>query len=73
LRPEVVALVRQLRRKRPKGGQRSLREISAELAQRGIFNERGQPFSAVSINSMLVREYRIIIAYVSFKKRTEGE
>ena len=32
LRPELVALVRQLRRKRPKGGQRSLRDISAELA-----------------------------------------
>jgi DNA invertase Pin-like site-specific DNA recombinase len=55
LRPELVALVRQLRRHRPKGGQRSLREISAELAQRGIFNERGQPFSAASINSMLSR------------------
>ena len=35
LRPELVALVRRLRRKRPKGGQRSLREIAAELAQRG--------------------------------------
>jgi DNA invertase Pin-like site-specific DNA recombinase len=35
LRPELVAFVRQLRRKRPKGGQRSLREIAAELAQRG--------------------------------------
>jgi DNA invertase Pin-like site-specific DNA recombinase len=32
LHPELVALVRQLRRKRPKGGQRSLRGISAELA-----------------------------------------
>jgi DNA invertase Pin-like site-specific DNA recombinase len=53
LRPELVALVRQLRRKRPKGGQRSLRDISAELVQRGIMNERGRPFSAVSINSML--------------------
>jgi DNA invertase Pin-like site-specific DNA recombinase len=53
LRPELVALVRQLRRKRPKGGQRSLREISAELAARGIMNERGKPFSAASINSML--------------------
>jgi DNA invertase Pin-like site-specific DNA recombinase len=53
LRPELVALVRQLRRRRPKGGQRSLREISAELAQRGHLNERGQPFSAASINSML--------------------
>jgi len=39
---------------RPKGGQRSLREISAELAQRGIMNERGVPFSAASINSMLL-------------------
>ena len=28
--------------KRPKGGQRSLRDISAELAQRGHLNERGQ-------------------------------
>jgi hypothetical protein len=43
---ELVALVRQLRRKRPKGGQRSLREISAVLAARGHLNERGQPFSA---------------------------
>jgi hypothetical protein len=30
-----------------------LREIAAELAQRGIMNERGVPFSAASINSML--------------------
>jgi hypothetical protein len=51
LHPEVV--VRQLRRRRPKGGQRSLREISAEFAVRGHLNERGQPFSAASINSML--------------------
>jgi hypothetical protein len=29
LRPELVALVRQLRRRRPKGGQRSLRDIAA--------------------------------------------
>jgi DNA invertase Pin-like site-specific DNA recombinase len=51
--PELVALVRQLRRRRPKGGQRSLREISSELAARGHLNERGQPFSAASIASML--------------------
>ena len=31
----------------------TLRDISAELAQRGIFNERVQPFSAASINSMV--------------------
>jgi hypothetical protein len=53
LRPELVAMVRHLRRRRPKGGQRSLRDISAELAQRGIMNERGKPFSAASISSML--------------------
>jgi DNA invertase Pin-like site-specific DNA recombinase len=47
--PELVALVHQLRRRRSKGGQRSLREISAELAQRGIMNERGRPYSAASI------------------------
>jgi hypothetical protein len=44
-----------LRRKRPKGGQRSLRDISAELAARGHLNERGQPFSAASIKSMLLK------------------
>jgi DNA invertase Pin-like site-specific DNA recombinase len=53
LRPEVVALVRQLRRRRPKGGQRSLRDIAAELAARGHLNERGVPYSAASINAML--------------------
>jgi hypothetical protein len=53
LHPKLVAPVRQLRRQRPKGGQRSLREISAELATRGHLSERGVPFSAASINSML--------------------
>lgn len=53
--PEMVALVRQLRRKRPKGGQRSLREISAELASAGHLNENGSPYSAASIRSMLRR------------------
>jgi DNA invertase Pin-like site-specific DNA recombinase len=53
LNPALVALVRQLRRRRPKGGQRSLREISTELAARGLMNERGNAFSAASIASML--------------------
>ena len=52
-RPEVVALVRQLRRRRPKGGQRSLREISAELTRLGHLNERGAPYAAMSIKAML--------------------
>jgi hypothetical protein len=41
LRPDVVTLARRLRRKRPKGGQRSLRDVAAELAQRGHLNEQG--------------------------------
>jgi DNA invertase Pin-like site-specific DNA recombinase len=53
LRPELVALVRQLRRRRPKGGQRSLRAISAELAARGFLNENDRPFAAASVKSML--------------------
>ena len=54
LRPDVVTLARRLRRKRPKGGQRSLRDVAAELAQRGHLNEQGRPFSAASVRSMLM-------------------
>ena len=53
LNPEMVALARQLRRKRPKGGQRSLREISRELAAAGYLNEQGRPFAPNSIRNML--------------------
>ena len=53
VRPEVVALVRQLRRKRPKAGQRSLREIADELTRRGHLNQNGRPFAAMSIRNML--------------------
>jgi DNA invertase Pin-like site-specific DNA recombinase len=52
-RPEVVALARRLRRRRPKGGQLSLRGVSSELAARGFLNERGKPYAAKSIASML--------------------
>ena len=52
-RPEVVALARKLRRRRPKGGQLSLRSVSSELAAKGFLNERGKPFAAKSIASML--------------------
>src|SRR5215467_12360278 len=41
-RPEAVALARQLRRRRPKGGRRSLRQIAKELAAQGFLNERGK-------------------------------
>jgi hypothetical protein len=53
--PKLVALVRQLRRRRPKGGQRSLREVAAELERLGYVNQRGKRFSAASVQSMLVR------------------
>ena len=52
-RPEVVALTRKLRRRRPKGGQLSLREVSKELAARNFLNERGKPYAAKSAASML--------------------
>ena len=54
-RPEVVALVKALRRRKPKGGQMSLRAISAELAAQGHLNGRGKPFNPNSIAAMLGR------------------
>jgi hypothetical protein len=44
---------RKLRRRRPKGGQRSLRDVAAELAKLGLVNQRGAEFSASSVASML--------------------
>jgi hypothetical protein len=52
-RPEVVALARKLRRRRPKAGQLSLRAVASELAARGYLNERGKPYAAKSVASML--------------------
>ncbi len=51
--PEMVALARKLRRRRPKGGQLSLRDVSKELTAAGYLNERGKPFAAKSVASML--------------------
>jgi hypothetical protein len=48
----VVALAKALRRK-TKAGQRSLCEISRELAARGHLNRNGRPFSAPSVMNML--------------------
>jgi DNA invertase Pin-like site-specific DNA recombinase len=55
LHPELVALVRRLRRRRPKGGQMSLRAIAAELAAKGHLNEHRRPYNPKSIGSMLAR------------------
>lgn len=53
LHPDLVATVRQMRRRRPKAGQMSLRAISAALAAKGVVNERGMPFNAKSISAIL--------------------
>jgi DNA invertase Pin-like site-specific DNA recombinase len=55
IRPEVVALARKLRRKSPKGGQMSLRQVSAKLAAQGYVNDRGRPFNPASVAAMLAR------------------
>jgi DNA invertase Pin-like site-specific DNA recombinase len=54
-KPEVVALARMLRRRKPKGGQLSLRKVSKLLAAQGFLNERGKPYAAKSIASMIGR------------------
>lgn len=53
INPALVQEAKRLRRRSPKGGQRSLREIAAELAQRGFLNERGTQFSPSSVSAML--------------------
>jgi hypothetical protein len=51
--PDAVALAKALRRKRPKGGQLSLRAVSAEMAKQGFLNEHGRPFNHKSVGAML--------------------
>ena len=41
LNPELVREAKRLRRRSPKGHQRSLRDVAAELAKLGFVNERG--------------------------------
>ena len=53
INPELVSEAKRLRRRLPKGGQRSLRDIAAKLAKLGFVNERGATFSASSIASIL--------------------
>jgi hypothetical protein len=56
--PDAVALAKPLSRKRPKGGQMSLRAASAEMAARGFLNEQGVPFNHKSAATMLVARTR---------------
>jgi DNA invertase Pin-like site-specific DNA recombinase len=52
--PEAVALAKRLRRASPKTGERrSLRDISALLAEAGHLNEHGRPFNHRSIKAMV--------------------
>jgi DNA invertase Pin-like site-specific DNA recombinase len=53
-RPEVVELAHKLHKPTRSGKQRSLREISAELAARGFVAEKtGRPFEAAQVSRML--------------------
>jgi DNA invertase Pin-like site-specific DNA recombinase len=52
LNPELVQQAKRLRRRSPKGHQRSLREISA-LSKMGFKNASGRSFSASSIKAMI--------------------
>jgi hypothetical protein len=47
--PRVVALARKLRRRRPKGGQLSLRSVSKELATQGFLRAIGRGRHSMSI------------------------
>lgn len=49
----MIVLARRLRRRSPKGGQRSLRTISAELAQAGFLSNTGKPYAATAVARML--------------------
>jgi hypothetical protein len=53
INPELVREAKRLRRRSPKGHQRSLRDVAAELAKLGFVNQRGAEFSASSVQSML--------------------
>jgi hypothetical protein len=51
---EIVAEARRLRSNSAKGKhKRSLRDVAAELERLGYLNERGNRFSAASVQSML--------------------
>lgn len=53
INPELVREAKRLRRRSPKGHQRSLRDVATELAKLGFVNERGGVFSPSSVKSML--------------------
>src|SRR3954471_11481644 len=54
-RPDTIELARKLARARPKGGKRSLREISAALAEVGHTTKSGKPYAPTAVKIMLGR------------------
>jgi DNA invertase Pin-like site-specific DNA recombinase len=52
-KPETIEMARKLARARPKGGKRSLREISAALAAAGHVTKTGNRYAATAIKLML--------------------
>ena len=48
-KPGVIAMARRLSRKTPKGGQRTLREIAAEMAMTGHLTSTGKPYTAAAV------------------------
>jgi hypothetical protein len=59
-RPETVEYARKLARARPKGGKRSLREISAALAEAGHMTNTGRPYAPTAVKLMLARPSRAV-------------
>ncbi|TWI60485.1 DNA invertase Pin-like site-specific DNA recombinase [Bradyrhizobium huanghuaihaiense] len=57
-RPGTVEYARKLARARPKGGKRSLREISAALAEEGHLTQTGKPYAPTAVKLMLTRPLR---------------
>jgi DNA invertase Pin-like site-specific DNA recombinase len=56
INPGLVLEAKRLRRRSPKGHQRSLRDVATELAKLGYVNERGVAFSPSSIASIIERK-----------------
>lgn len=50
---QILALARKLRRKSPKRGRQSLRQISTELAKAGFLSRSGKPLAATAVARML--------------------
>ncbi|WP_354085073.1 recombinase family protein [Bradyrhizobium sp. S3.3.6] len=50
---KMIAMAKRLRRKKPKGGRRSLRAIAYELAMAAYKSESGKPYAATAIGRML--------------------